>query len=73
VDLTHKAALHLEAVQMVNVPAEERGAFSMADIKTRYANELLLDQFFATFGSDLTLEKIKTFRERLSKIDRIAA
>ena len=62
-----KAAYHLDK------PAEERDAFSMADIKTRYANELLLDRFFATFDSDLYLEEIKTFRERLSKIGRIPA
>ena len=57
----------------MNVPAQEPGAFSMADIKTRYTNELLLDRFFATFGSDLILEKIQNSRERLSKIGRIAA
>jgi hypothetical protein len=62
-----KAAHHLDK------PAEERGAFSMADIKTLYANELLLDQFIATFGNDLNPKEINSIRERLRNLGRIAA
>jgi len=62
-----KAAHHLVK------PAEERGPFSMADIKTRYANDLLLDRFIATFSNDLDMKKINSCRERLRKIGNIAA
>ncbi len=47
--------------------------FSMADIKTQYANELLLDRFISTFGIDPQLSKIKSIRESIRKIGRIAA
>jgi hypothetical protein len=42
-------------------PKEQRGAFSMADIKTMYHNELLLNRFFDVFGirPDLTKNKQK--------------
>ncbi len=47
--------------------------FSMADIKTQYANELLLDRFISTFGIDPKLSKIKSVRESIRKVGRIAA
>lgn len=51
----------------------EQKAFSLVDIKTRYANELLLDRFISTFGIDPQLPKIKSFREEIRNIGRIAA
>ncbi|MCB0425658.1 MAG: hypothetical protein KDD13_13565, partial [Mangrovimonas sp.] len=54
-------------------PAHERGAFSMADIKTQYANDLLLSRFIATFGIGSQMSKINSIRERLRKLGSIAA
>ena len=62
-----KAAHHL------NIPVEQRRAFSMADIKTLYANDLILNRFIATFGKDLNMNKINHLRERIRKLGRIAA
>lgn len=54
-------------------PAHERGAFSMADIKTQYANDLLLSRFIATFGTGSQMSKINSIRERFRKLGSIAA
>jgi len=62
-----KAAYHL------SVPSQERKAFSMADVKTQYANDLLLDRFIATFGIGPQLSKINSIRERFRAIGKIAA
>jgi hypothetical protein len=51
----------------------EQKAFSLADIKTRYANELLLDRFISTFGINPQLSKIKTIRDEIRNIGKIAA
>jgi hypothetical protein len=51
----------------------EQKAFSMADIKTRYANELLLDRFISTFGINPQLSKIKSIRDEIRSIGKIAA
>jgi len=51
----------------------EQKAFSMADIKTRYANELLLDRFISTFGINPQLSKIKSIRDEIRNIGKIAA
>ncbi|MBX2928590.1 MAG: transposase [Saprospiraceae bacterium] len=48
--------LSLSAVSIAKVlhwfrlPADQRGPFSMTDIKTQYFNELLLERFFAAYG-----------------------
>lgn len=47
--------------------------FSMADIKTQYANELLLDRFISTFGIDPQMSKIKSIRESIRCLGKIAA
>ena len=62
-----KAAYHL------TIPGQERGPFSMADIKTQYANDLLFSRFIATFGSGPNMSKINSIREQLRKIGTIAA
>ena len=62
-----KAAHHL------TIPGQHRGPFSMADIKTLYANDLLFSRFIATFGSGPNMSKINSFREQLTKIGTIAA
>lgn len=62
-----KAAYHLGQEQYSERP------FSMADIKTQYANELLLDRFISTFGIDPNLSKIKSIRRQFRKLGKIAA
>lgn len=47
--------------------------FSMANIKTQYANELLLDQFICTLGIDPNMPKIKSIRNKLRNLGSIAA
>lgn len=47
--------------------------FSMANIKTQYANELLLDQFIFTFGINPNMPKIKSIRNKLRNFGSIAA
>jgi len=43
----------------IPIPNKERNAFSMADIKTMYHNELLLKRFFSVFGIRPNLTKNK--------------
>ncbi len=62
-----------KAVHHLSTPAEERGAFSMADVKTQYANDLLLSRFIATFGIGSQVSKINSIRERFRAIGKIAA
>jgi hypothetical protein len=54
-----KAAHHL------NVPAAERGAFSMADITTAYANERLALRIFRRCGIDPNLPKIQAILQEV--------
>ena len=61
-----KAAHHLEL-------GKQDQAFSIADIKTLYANELLLERFISTFGINPNMSKIKSLREAVTNFGRIAA
>ena len=61
-----KAAHHLEG-------GNQDQAFSLADIKTLYANELLLERFISTFGIDPNLSKIKSLRDAVTNFGRMAA
>ena len=47
--------------------------FSMVDIKTQYANELLLERFISTFGIDPQMSKIKSIRENIRCLGKIDA
>jgi Transposase DDE domain len=40
----------MKAVHYLSLPKEERGAFSMASLKVKYHNELLLQKFFEAFA-----------------------
>jgi len=62
-----KVAYHLSDQKQKQKP------FSMADIKTQYANELLLDRFISTFGIDPQMSKIKSIRENIRSWGKIAA
>lgn len=61
-----KAAHHL-------ADGKQDQAFSIADIKTLYANELLLDRFICTFGINPNMPKIKSLRDAVTKFGRMAA
>lgn len=55
------------------IPKDERQAFSMADIKTQYINELLLDKLIAIYGKDPNVEKNNPEIKKLYQIGKIAA
>ncbi|MEL6844627.1 MAG: hypothetical protein AAFP02_15560, partial [Bacteroidota bacterium] len=61
-----KAAHHLE-------DGKQYQAFSLTDIKTRYANELLLERFISTFGINPNMSKIKALRDAVTNFGRMAA
>lgn len=46
-----------KAAHWLNIPKEQRGGFSMADIKTMNHNALLMDRFFSTFAVNPHLKK----------------
>lgn len=62
-----------KVVHHLQLPVDQRGPFSMADIKTLYANDLMLDRFISTFGIDPHLSKIIAIRDQIRKIGLIAA
>ena len=62
-----KASHHL------NIPLESRPAFSMADIKTQYLNELMLETFFEAFGIEPNEQIIIPIKRRLLKMGKIRA
>jgi hypothetical protein len=47
-----------KAAHWLAIPKDQRGAFSMADIKTKYINELLLDRLISIYGKSSDVEKI---------------
>jgi len=54
-------------------PADQRGPFSMADIKTQYFNELLLDRFFVAYGLNPHQAKNHHAYKSLFELGKIAA
>jgi Transposase DDE domain len=48
-----KAAYHL------SIPIEQRGSFSMADIKMKYMNRLIAKRIFSNLGLDMSCRKIR--------------
>lgn len=57
----------------LSVPKEERTTFSMADIKTLYINELLLNRLILIYGKDPKVEKNNPEILKLYNFGRIAA
>lgn len=57
----------------ISIPKKERGAFSMADIKTMNHNALLMDRFFSTFGVNPHLRKNQKHVKELLLYGTIAA
>jgi hypothetical protein len=62
-----KAAYHL------SVPAEQRGGFSMADIKMLYMNQLVTKRIFSNLALDLSCRKIKRIYNHCLNFGRLRA
>ncbi|WP_156825814.1 hypothetical protein [Lewinella cohaerens] len=62
-----KAAHHLDQ------PVEQRGAFSIADIRTRYTNAYQAKRIFSICGIDPQEAKIKSLWEKITSFGRKAA
>ena len=62
-----------KAAHWFSIPKEEKGAFSMADIKTQYINELVLDRLISIYGKDPSVEKNNPAIRDLYTLGRIAA
>lgn len=61
-----------KAEHWLSIPKEERGPFSMANIKTLYHNELLLKRFFCAFGLNPNTTKNQQKVKELLDIGKIA-
>lgn len=57
------------------LPLQKHGAtpFSMADIKTQYSNEMLLDKIISIYGKDPSIEKNNPAIRQLYTLGRMAA
>jgi hypothetical protein len=62
-----------KALHWFSRPADQRGPFSMADIKTQYFNELLLDRFFVAYGLNPHHAKNHHAYKSLFELGKIAA
>lgn len=61
-----------KAEHWLSLPKDERGSFSMANIKTLYHNELLLKRFFSVFGLNPHTTKNQLKVKELLDIGKIA-
>ena len=62
-----------KAAHYLNIPQEQRKAFSIADIKTLYANELFFDRIIAWFGISPKRKIIKSVRDKALAFGKRAA
>lgn len=62
-----------KALHWLSLPAEQRGPFSMADIKTQYFNELMLERFFSAYGINPHRAKNNPAYKSLFEFGKIAA
>lgn len=62
-----KAAYHL------SVPKEERGSFSMADVKMKYVNQLITKRIFSNLALDMSCGKIKRIYIQCLNFGRLRA
>ena len=62
-----------KAAHWLSVPKENRNAFSMADIKTQYINELILDRIISIYGKDPKIENNNPQIAKLYQLGKIAA
>jgi hypothetical protein len=62
-----------KTLHWLSIPKEQRGPFSMADIKTQYVNELVLDRLIMIYGKDPSIEKNNPHIKKLYELGKIAA
>lgn len=62
-----------KALHYLNVPKEERGSFSMADVKVMYFNQFITDFIFSKLALDMSCEKYRSLYEECLNIGRLAA
>lgn len=62
-----------KALHHCSIPIEDRGPFSMADIKTQYFNELMADIFIEAFGLCPNDAIIVSIRKKLIQLGKIRA
>jgi Transposase DDE domain len=62
-----------KAAYYLSVPAEQRGSFSMADIKMLYMNQLLTKRIFSNLGLDSSCGKLKRLFNQCLNFGRIRA
>lgn len=63
----------VKAIYHLNLPIEQRNSFSMADIKTQYFNEKIVDLIICQSGIDPHLPKIKAMRNKIINLGKIHA
>jgi hypothetical protein len=62
-----------KAAYYLSVPKQQRGSFSMADIKMLHMNQLITERIFSNLGLDLSCKKIKRIYNRCLNFGRMRA
>lgn len=62
-----------KAVHYLSIPKDQRGPFSMADIKTQYFNELVVNRIFDVFANSPNITKNHPAIKSLYNLGKIAA
>ena len=62
-----------KAAYYLSVPKQQRGSFSMADIKMWHMNQLITERIFSNLGLDLSCRKIKRIYNQCLNFGRIRA
>jgi hypothetical protein len=62
-----------KAAYYLSVPIEQRGSFSMADIKMKYMNQLIAKRIFSNLGLDMSCRKIKRIYNQCLNFGRLRA
>jgi hypothetical protein len=72
-NLTFSTLNIAKALHWLSKPKEQRGAFSIQNIKTQYVNELILDRLISIYGKDPLVEKNNPKIRELYQLGAIAA
>jgi hypothetical protein len=62
-----------KAAYYLSIPAEQRGSFSMADIKMLHMNQLITKRIFSNLAVDLSCRKIKHIYNQCLNFGRLRA
>lgn len=62
-----------KAAYYLSVPIEQRGSFSMADIKMKYMNQLITKRIFSNLALDMSCRKIKRIYNQCLNFGRLRA